>query len=958
MIRYKNRYTNTLRNILSPLALLLAIFLSVPTFAQGQGIISGIVVDGETGEELIAVNIIVTGTQIGAASDLNGEFRLTNVPAGTHSLEVSYIGYTKQTVKGIEVKSGEVSKLEIAMMPDVLELEEVIVEARALRNTEASLLKERQKSNSVSDAISSEAISRSGSSDAAAAVSRVTGASVVGGKYVYVRGLGDRYSSTHLNGAELPSADPDKKAFNLDLFPASLLDNIVTLKTFTPDKPGNFTGGIVDVGTKAFPEQFNFNVSVSGSYNTLTTGNESYITYGGGGNDWLGMDDGSRDIPAILADPNVEVPSPIEARRDDELAQQLDDMSNAFTPVMSPSSGSAPLNNSFSLSVGDQEDVLGNPFGYQASLSYSRNFKFYDDGIIGRWQLRGNASEQDLLSSDMDLNDIKSTEEASWGGLVTLSYRLAQNHQLSFNTIYSQSGEASSRYQYGSWTDQLSEDFVYETRTLLYTERNLQSYQLTGKHVFPALNETEIEWKGAFATNEQLEPDLRFFSDDYVEEDGNRLYNIQNNLYNYPTRFFRNLNEDNTNLDLKVSVPFQQWSGQKAQLKFGGSFIQKDREFNERRFEYQQNDPRAQFTGDFDYFFNELVGIYDSSRNTFGYHISDESRTSSNYTGDETITAGFFMVELPILSNLRFVGGARLETTDIEVLSADTSQQAGILDESDLLPSVNFIYQFNQNTNLRMAYGRTLARPNFRELAPYRTFEFLGDYLFAGNANLKRTLIDNFDVRLEWFLNPGEILAVSGFYKEFENPIERTIDIETNNISYKNVDQGKVYGIELEARKNLYQVWEELKFFQVAANFSLVRSVVDIPANELELIQRFDESAETTRPLFGQSPYILNFELSYINPDMGTTAGLFLNTFGDRLSEVTLGATPDVFESGRTTVDIIVSQEIFGGLKGKFSAKNLLDAEFKRIVEFKDTEYVYNGYGLGQTFSLGFSYSI
>jgi TonB-dependent receptor len=386
----------------------------------------------------------------------------------------------------------------------------------------------------------------------------------------------------------------------------------------------------------------------------------------------------------------------------------------------------------------------------------------------------------------------------------------------------------------------------------------------------------------------------------------------------------------------------------------------KDRTFNERRFEYQEA-PVARYDGDPNAYFGDHAGIIDSTGNgryTFGSYIIDQSRPSGNYTGTELISAGFAMIELPIFRDLKFVGGARLETTDITVASQDSTLTPGVLDNNDLLPSINFIYQIEENTNLRLAYGKTLARPNFRELAPYRTFEFLGDYLFAGNADLERTQIDNFDIRIEWFLNPGEILAVSGFYKKFKNPIERTIDIETNNISYKNVDQGIVYGIELEARKALGELVEELRFFQVSANLSLVHSSVDIPANELATIQRFDPNAETTRPLFGQSPYIVNFEVSYVNPEMGTTAGVYVNTFGDRLSEVTLGANPDVYERSRTTVDVVASQKIWRGLSMKVAAKNLLDSDLRKSIEYKGQDYLYSGYRLGRTFSFGFSYSL
>ncbi|MCB0258309.1 MAG: carboxypeptidase-like regulatory domain-containing protein, partial [Calditrichaeota bacterium] len=269
-----------------------------------SGTITGQLVDAQTGDPLIGANVLIDGTLLGASTDLDGLFVVTGVPAGTYTIVVDYVGYAQTRIEAVEVKAGESARLSLAMAPEAIQGDVVVVEARLLENTDASLLKKRQKAAAVSDAISAEEISRSGSSDAADAMSRVTGASVVGGKYVYVRGLGDRYSNTQLNGAELPSADPDKKAVQMDLFPSNLLDNIVTQKTFTPDQPGNFSGGIVNIGTKSFPDGFTLKFSTTSSYNTRSTFSDNILTYPGGDLDWLGMDDGTRDIPDLLADPD------------------------------------------------------------------------------------------------------------------------------------------------------------------------------------------------------------------------------------------------------------------------------------------------------------------------------------------------------------------------------------------------------------------------------------------------------------------------------------------------------------------------------------------------------------------------------------------------------------------------------------------------------------------------------
>lgn len=318
--------------ILSTTILLLV--LSNFTAAQESGSVYGKVVDESNGEELIGANIFLQGTTLGAASDLEGNFNIKTIPEGTYTLVASMIGYSKVIISDVNITAGSNFKLDISLKSEAYQTEEVLITAKLLLNNEAGLLKNRQKSTTISDVISSEQISRSGSSDAGDALKKVVGSTVVDGKYVFVRGLGDRYSNTQLNGVELPSSDPNKKSFQLDLVPTNLLDNIITVKTFTPDKPGNFSGGIVDIGTKSYPEKFTLKVGASSNYNSQTTGNSNYLTYSGGNNDWLGYDDGTRAVPDLLSDFNTKIPVKQEARFNTEKAEQLNSFSKSFNGVM------------------------------------------------------------------------------------------------------------------------------------------------------------------------------------------------------------------------------------------------------------------------------------------------------------------------------------------------------------------------------------------------------------------------------------------------------------------------------------------------------------------------------------------------------------------------------------------------------------------------------------------------
>ena len=924
----------------------------------------GRVVDAQNGESIIGANIYFEATSIGAASDLDGTFIINNIPPGNYTLVVQMINYAELKITNFELKAGEMKRLDLPLKPEILTSEEVVVEARMILNNEATLLRERQKSNVVSDAISAESISRSSVSDAADAMKKVTGASVVDGKYVFVRGLGDRYNATMLNGAELPSMDPDKKSFQMDLLPSNLLDNIVTKKTFTPDEPGNFSGGVIDIGTKVYPEEFTVRFSAGVTYESETTGRNDFLTYPGGAKDWLGMDDGTRAIPEIVKDPLVQIPTPNSARRNAEQARFLDEVSHSFDPTMAPTFKRAPYDQSYSFSIGNQSRLFNKQLGYFGSLSYSRRYSLYNNGVTGRWLLSGNTKEVNELKNDLLLNDNKGSEEILWGGLLSLTFKPLPNHEFAGSFIRTQSGVSEARYQFGKWIAELSEGPIYETRSLLYTERFLSSSQLRGQHYFSPLLKTTVEWNLSLSSTKQDEPDLRFFSNEYRIEENNGVldtaYAINNSLYNSPTRFWRDLIEDNATYSISFSIPFRQWNRLNSRVKLGASYIDTDRQFRERRFEFRQyaGDP---YDGDPIQFFSpENIGIIDSTngRYSFGNYISNQSTLRSNYDGEQKISAGFLLLELPLTRDIKLVGGARFETTRMNIISQDTTAPKGYLNNDDWLPSLSIIKSINDEMNIRLGYGKTLARPTFREMAPYTTFEFMGDYLYEGNASLQRTLINNFDLRWEWFIRPGEIWSVSAYYKQFNNPIERTVDPRTKTIRYSNVERGLVYGIEFETRKRLDQLWRVLKYFELGGNISLIYSKVEITSEEYELIKKFDPTAGNTRPLYGQSPYIVNMELGYHHPAIGTSASLYYNVAGSRLSEVTLGASPDIFEQPFHQLDFSLKQKIWRSLSLHFAVKNILASRLKKSQEFKGKEYLYQQYQMGQKYSLSLSYSL
>lgn len=986
-------------------SLILTAFQS-PALAQ-TGSFAGTVIDGDFGDPLIGANVLLKGTLIGTSTDLEGRFRIDNIPVGVQTFEVSYIGFQTLTIEGVDILDGEATRLDITLSSQAFELDgEVVVEARAIRNNESILLKDRQRADGMSDAISAEAISRSGSGDAAAAMSKVTGASVMGGKYVFIRGLGDRYTNTTLNGSTLPSADPDRKSFQLDLFPTALLDNIVTLKTFTPDKPGDFSGGLVDVATKAFPDDFTFSLSASLTYDDLATGSSDFLTYARSSTDWVGWDDGQRSLPDIFEekDPEADLPTEQDLRDlrsgiSNEIraarADSLNAFSRAFNGQMVPVQDAAPINYSLSTAIGGQSTLMGMPVGYTGSLTYGRTYSLYEDGVFSQWNLTGGSvNDVDNLVSntyfganpDLELIsradpleaasfvNMRGSEEANWGTSGSFSIKPSNKHEMTLTALRTQSGRSEAT-MLGGFRDQNATSTFF-TRSLDYEERSLTSLQLRGKSL---LGPVTAEWAVSGGQNTQEEPDLRFFSS--VQNIYERAaavdttYSLGGGNAPPPQRFFRNLSEDTRSSKIDLTLPIDLGASRRLELKVGGAFEATGRTFRQRRFEYREGreiDFRD-FNGDINaYLAPENFGVLDTlnvrdiTAFNAGLYVLENSPKRGNYDANRDVQAGYAMAKIPVTRSFKAIVGARVETTTMLTESFDDKLPDELrfaeLDQTDVLPSINLTYQLTGSMNLRAAATRTLARPTFRELAPFQSFDFVGGDVQEGNPLLNRTLITNYDLRWEWFVRPGEIFAVSGFYKDFEDPIERVLRNvgEGRFVGFQNVESATVYGAEFEVRKRLDALTTNpiLGRIFLGGNLSLVRSEVDVPKEEMIIILASDPEANNSRQLIGQSPYLVNLNAVYENVETGTAIGLYYTVFGDRLLAVTEGATPDVFEQARADLDLTVSRKVSRDFRMKFSAKNLLGTDMRQIQSFKGTDYEYLSYSRSRTFSLGLTYEI
>lgn len=945
------------------------LFSGIITFAQ-QGKLTGKVMDSNTGETLIGVNVVVDGTTTGTITDLDGNYTLALDP-GTYDIKVSYISYQPKVFKGVEIKPGDVTKLNVRMKEATVNLKEVVVTAKARRDTETSLMTLQRKSAQLMDGISAEEITELGDSDAADALKRVTGVSVQGGKYVYVRGLGDRYSKITLNKAEIPGLDPNKNTVQMDLFPANVIENIVVHKSFTPDLPASFTGGHVNIETKDFPEKFTMQFSSSFSYNEQANLNSDYITYQGGDTDWLGLDDGTRDVPVVMQnaidtemDPagNVSVMNEVFFSYD-----QLNRYSSSFNNIVEPTNSQSFLNQSYEFGLGNQTEFLGNPLGYNIGISYENDYSFFGDGTSNFYET-GKITPSLLGNYKLDM---RSENEAKLAGLLNLNYKLGQNNKLGFMVLRNQAGNQITRFRSGPYPYE-SKAHITDINELGYLERNFTSWQLNGKHVITGWNKMEINWLSSYTDSQQNEPDLRIFN---TIEDTTRLNSspeIKTN--NGPTRTYRDMDEINFDNKLDFTLPVDVL-GNNARVKFGGAYVYKERKLSQKTFELKPNGETRVENGFEAYLQDRIVQAGDTDDVGYYYETDINDDLKQSYEGESFVGSGYLMIDLPLGEKWRIVTGGRMEASQIDVRKqifdyAGEDTTGVELEEVDFLPAFNLTFRARENMNLRFSASRTLARPVFQEVASSAFYDYQEGIRKYGNPNLKRTLINNIDLRWEYFYDLGEMVSASLFYKQFDNPIalkyiQGVMNAETK---YFNSEQANAYGFEIEFKTKLDFV-DMLKHFMIGGNFSMIHSLVEKPEDEVALINEARQAAgydayEETRPMFGQAPYLINGYLKYDNKASKLSANLAFNMAGEKLMVITKGYVPYVYEQPRASLNFNITKGINDHFSVKVGASNLLDSPYEAVHHYdylngsNAGDRPYYRYTLGRTYSLGIKYFI
>ncbi len=962
------------------LALVLAAWPVTALSQSETGSVRGTVVDADTGAPLNRARVSILEALLVTHTTAEGSFVFAQVPAGRYTLSFSKDGYNPKAEAEVAVAAGEMTELRVGLEPEVFELEEFTVRGLALGGgTELALLELRQEAPQLQDLVSAELISKAGKSTAADALKLVVGTSVQDGKYVVVRGLSDRYTVTTLNNVRLPTADADKRAVQLDQYPAGMIESIAVNKTFTPDIPGDATGGSVNIKTKGVPDKFFTTVSGAVEYNTQATGNPNFLSYKGDGVEPFAVAGSERDLP-------------ISGKELKSLTgTALDAATRSFQPVIGTSEKTVGPNYSGSFSAGDRLTLGGqHTLGWMASYSYRQKYSFYEDGE--RNLVFGSSEGSPLVSRSY--TDTRGVDEVLWGAMATLGYQYGEDHKISLTGIYNKTGRDEARLLVSTYNPYFTE----YSEVLRYQEREVISLQLEGDHRFRFLNDTRFDWGGAYNESTQEEPDFRVIRTQKNNATGR--FTIGGANFDDPRRIFRVIEEDNLTGRMNLSIPFPTWNRTDGKIKLGVASDVTHRDYRQDTFFYTWGGATSITNGSYLFYPSpyENINPGDLWSDVFlrsyriGYAANGErlwlltyyNDVDVNYTGDQRIEAAYGMMELPLFDKLKIVGGARVESTDLQVNILEdrvsipvvnewgdsyfiyiTGEEASTrLEQTDVLPALGVIWEPITNLFVRAFYGRTLARPTFRELSPAVSYDFIGGDTFIGNNNLTISQIENLDFRIEWFRRPGDVIAAGVFYKEITDPIERVafnISGGDRYVRAVNYPLGRVRGVEAELRQRLDLFHDVLKDFSIGFNASYIESAVELPADEARRLSNALTEIED-RPLFGQPEYLLNASILYDNTRWGTSVGLFYNYTGKVLvsgQSFTDRYVPNLYEMPVESLDLSVDQRIGKHWKISFRVKNLTNPLIQRayIVSWLDEPTLESSYRRGLDYQLGATYS-
>lgn len=934
-------------------SLLILLLLPLGFLSAQTGTVAGNIIDGEFVEPMAFANVLVKGTTIGTTSDFDGKYQIDLEP-GTYTIVFSFVGYTTQEISAVVIKAGEVTPLDVTLGTNSLET--IVITTSAKRNTETSVLNLQKKSVVVLDGLSAQSIKSTGASNLASAVKNIPGVSIEGGKYVYVRGLGDRYTKSILNGIDIPGLDPDRNTIQMDLFPTNILDNVIVLKSASAEYPADFTGGIVDIVTKDFPTKPEYTISLGTGYNPDMHFNDKFLTYTGSDTDIFGYDDGTRDLP-------IHRYQPIPGTFENKLL--LNTLTSRFQSELMAKQETSNANFDFGFTLGNQYAIGNDNIGYQASFSYKNETTFYENRKDGAYVKNNSDSSINNLNFVLDSNGAEGINNVILNGMLGLAYKTDKS-KFKVNLLHIQNGESTA----GTFDQVISQDGVggglepLSKNALTYTERSVTNLLLNGSHrLSDDENAFNLEWKFSPTFSKVMDKNHRITP---LQQSGEGDYFISPSASTFPLQLWRNLIEENWAAKIDIDKTIELF-GKPAKLKFGGAYTYKFRDFS-------IDDYTFNISGDDSFIADGNVDNLLAPENLWnpttdsGTHLvfGDQFNPNDAYEGEHAIGATYFSAEFNVTEELKTVLGVRTEFFNSYYTGQNNSttyKRQLILDEFDFFPSANLIYALSDNANLRSSYSRTTARPSFKEASVAQIFDPITNRLFIGNIDLVPTYINNFDLRYEHFGESGQMYAVSGFYKNFTDPIEQAFFLQApTQLTVDNLGNAKVYGVELEVRQRLGFISEDLSNLKFNANLSFIKSELTMSDDEFDsrtLAARDGETIDRKRDLQGQAPFLLNFGLDYNDSEKSLQTGLFFNVQGETLEVVGIGLVPDVYTQPFKSLNFTFNKA-FGENKRSsidFKVSNILGSERESVYKsFNIQNEIYSLRSPGTEFSLGYSF--
>ena len=913
---------------------------AVPTGPPGT--ITGRVLDPASGQPLAGARVFVRGSEQSATTGADGRYTL-NLPSGRWDLSFIRAGHATANLEA-EVPPSDSRTLDVPLEKSGVLLDDLTVTAPRIVGGTATALEERQESSTVSDILGAEQMSKSGDSDAASALKRVTGLTVIGGKYVYVRGLGDRYSATLLNGSSLPSPEPEKRVVPLDIFPTSLVEQVVIQKTFSPDRPAEFGGGVVEVQTRNIPEKPVLNLGVSGSY-VAGTSFEEGLSGPVGPTDWLGLGTAYRALPAGIAEASAEEPLKSQGMFTEGgyTAEELEAFGELIPARWGLSTREVPPDFGLTLNAGGR--VPAGDFSLGALFG-----GVYNNG----WDIEKGVRSNFASSSDGLVESKRTTFENTEntvrvGAALALGIEYDERFSLRSTTLLNRSSTASAL----SW---LADDPAGASDTL--SERSSWvEQQLLFEQVAASLDFEVVKLEGRVATSvaTREEPDRREWTYN-LAEDGSYVLS-QRGSWND----IQYLALEDTLLDggLDVTVPFTLFA-EEATVKVGGQRATRARESGTRRFAFALKgtdgiDLAAPIE---DVMVAENIGK-ESDDDTGYMQLEENTINSDDYSAGQEIYAAYALGEAGYGPRLRVLGGARFERSVQTVTTFeqfDTSKEPVVaeLGSSDWLPAATVTYAVGgagreDDMLVRVGYGRTLSRPEFRELTEVQYYDYRSGRTLYGNPDLHRAVIENIDARWEWYPREGESVSAGVFFKYFDHPIESVVAVSAVSGSvgtFANATSATNLGAELDARQRLDIAADWLRDVYLSGNVSFIHSQVDLSDTE-------GNQTSESRPLQGQSPWVVNAQVSYENPDIKTAVALSYNAFGPRIVDVGTSGIPDTYEMPVHRVDVAYTQGIGKRLSLRLRGSNLLDWPSVQKVGEEVSEETRSGWSAGLSLTVG-----